>query len=159
VSVPRTSVASPAKDPGLRSTTLRALVVEALRLLDRPRATLSLILADDALVRALNRDYRESDKPTDVLSFGLAEPETLDDAHRATPVFLGEIYISVETARRQARAARRPYAREIAHLTVHGILHLLGHDHGKAAERRRMEAEERRLLRALAPRIRALQVL
>jgi probable rRNA maturation factor len=147
-------VASPAKDPGLRSTTLRALVVETLRLLGRPRATLSLVLADDDLVRALNRDYRESDKTTDVLSFGLADPRTLADP--SARVFLGEIYISVETARRQARAARRPYAREMAHLAVHGILHLVGHDHAKGAERRRMRAEERRLLRALAPRIRAL---
>ena len=152
-------MARPAKDPGLRSTTLKALVVEALRLLGRPRATLSLVLADDDLVRALNRDYRESDKPTDVLSFGLADPEALADPDRTRPVFLGEIYISVETARRQARAARRSYAREIAHLAVHGILHLLGHDHAKAAERHRMQAEERRLLRALAGRIRALQVL
>jgi len=150
-------VARPAKDPGLRSTTLKALVVEALRLLGRPRATLSLVLADDALVRALNRDFRESDKATDVLSFGLAAPEALADP--SARVFLGEIYISVETARRQARASRRPYAREVAHLALHGILHLLGHDHAKAAERRRMRAEERRLLRALAPRIRALQVL
>jgi len=150
-------VARHAKDPGLRSTTLKALVVDALRLLGRPRATLSLVLADDALLRALNRDYRELDKATDVLSFGLAEPDALADP--AARVFLGEIYISVETARRQARAARRPYAREVAHLALHGILHLLGHDHAKAGERRRMRAEERRLLRGLAPRIRALQVL
>ena len=150
-------MARPAKDPGLRSTTLKALVVDALRLLGRPRATLSLVLADDALLRTLNRDYREADKATDVLSFGLADPGALADP--AARVFLGEIYISVETARRQARMARRPYGREVAHLVLHGILHLLGHDHAKAAERRRMRAEEGRLLRALAPRIRALQVL
>jgi len=150
-------VASPAKDPGLKSTTLRALAVEALRLLGRPRATLSIVLADDALVRALNRDYRDSDKTTDVLSFSFVPPGSPADP--AARLFLGEIYLSVETARRQARAARRPYAREIAHLTLHGILHLLGHDHARAAERRRMRGEERRLLRLLSARIRALQVL
>jgi probable rRNA maturation factor len=150
-------VASPAKDPGLRSTTLRAFVVETLRALGRPRATLSLVLAEDDLVRRLNRDYRETDKATDVLSFALAPPEALADPDAR--LFLGEIYVSVETARRQARAARRPYAREVAHLVVHGILHLLGHDHARRAERRRMESEERRLMRRLAPRIRALQVL
>jgi probable rRNA maturation factor len=128
--------------------------VEALRLLDRPRATLSVVLADDRLVRDLNRDYRESDKATDVLSFAFAAPAALADP--SAPVFLGEIYISVETARRQARAARRPYAREVAHLTLHGILHLLGHDHARAKDRAVMRSEERRLLRALAPRIRAL---
>ena len=115
------------------------------------------MLADDALVRTLNRDYRDSDKTTDVLSFSFAAPQALADPTRR--VFLGEIYVSVETARRQARAARRPYAREVAHLTLHGILHLLGHDHAKTAERRRMLGEERRLMRLLSARIRALQVL
>jgi probable rRNA maturation factor len=131
--------------------------VEALRLLGRPRASLSVVLADDRLLRELNRDYRETDKATDVLSFAFADSAALADP--AARLFLGEIYISVETARRQARAARRPYAREVAHLTLHGLLHLLGHDHARAGERRRMRAEERRLLRALSPRIRALQVL
>ena len=92
-----------------------------------------------------------------MLSFSFAAPDDLAD--RAARVFLGEIYLSVETARRQARAARRPFAREIAHLTLHGILHLLGHDHAKAAERRCMRGEERRLTRLLSARIRALQVL
>lgn len=150
-------MARPAKDPGLRSTTLRALAVAALRLLERPRASLSIVLADDALLRTLNRDYRDADKSTDVLSFSFISPAAVPDP--AARVFLGEIYLSVETARRQARAARRPYHREIAHLTIHGILHLLGHDHAKAAERRRMRAAERSLMRRLAPRIRALQVL
>ena len=109
------------------------------------------------MVRALNRDYRDSDKATDVLSFSFAAPEDLADP--AARFFLGEIYLSVETARRQARAARRPYVREVAHLTLHGILHLLGHDHAKAAERQRMRGEERRLTRLLSARIRALQVL
>ncbi len=131
--------------------------MEALRLLGRPRATLSIVLADDDMVRALNRDYRDSDKPTDVLSFSFVAAEALAD--RSARLFLGEIYLSVETARRQARAARRPFTREIAHLTVHGILHLLGHDHARVAERRRMRTEERRLMRLLSARIRALQVL
>jgi probable rRNA maturation factor len=124
--------------------------VEALRLLGRPRASLSVVLADDRLVRELNRDFRESDQATDVLSFSFADAAALADP--GARLFLGEIYISVDTA-------RRPYTREVAHLTLHGLLHLLGHDHAKAAQGRRMRAEERRLLRALGPRIRALQVL
>lgn len=150
-------MARPAKAPGLRSTTLKALIRDALRLLGRPGDSLSLVIADDEHLRALNRDYRDTDTPTDVLSFPLAEPEDLHlPALARRPVFLGEIYISAETARRQARAARRPFAREVAHLAIHGILHLLGHDHGRVGERRRMEAEERRLARALAARIREL---
>lgn len=85
------------------------------------------------------------DRPTDVLSFPLADPDALSDPD--APVYLGEIYVSLETASTQARAARRPLRREVAHLIVHGTLHLLGHDHGTQAERRRMAALEARLLR------------
>jgi len=140
--------------PGIRSTTLRALLVEALRALGRPRATVSLVLTGDEGIRALNRDYREVDRPTDVLAFPLADPSELEDPEGE--VFLGEIYISVETARAQARAAGRPFAREVAHLAVHGLLHLVGHDHPTGAARRRMAALEAGLLRRLAPRIAAL---
>jgi len=147
--VPRTSVVSTGRSPGLRSTTLRALLTAALERLGFPRASVSLVLTDDARIRILNRDFLEHDHPTDVLSFPLADPGDLEDPSR--DLFLGEIYISVETARAQARAARRPLAREVAHLAIHGLLHLLGHDHAKAAERRRMRAIESRLLRTLGP--------
>jgi probable rRNA maturation factor len=99
----------------------------------------------------LNRDFREVDRATDVLSFPLADPEALRDPDAA--VFLGEIYISLDTARTQAMAARRPFAREVAHLTVHGILHLLGYDHDRPAARRRMWAQERGVMRRLSGRI------
>jgi probable rRNA maturation factor len=112
------------------------------------------VLTDDEAVRALNRDFREVDKPTDVLSFPLADPEALRDP--ATPVFLGEIYISLDTARAQARAARRAFQREVAHLAVHGILHLLGYDHHTTAQRKRMWAEERRVMRRVSALIASL---
>ena len=138
------------RNPGLRSTTLRSLVRQALALLGRPRATVSIVLAGDAMLRALNRDYRDVDRPTDVLSFALADPSARDgDA----PVFLGEVYISLDTARAQARAARRSLAREVAHLTLHGLLHLLGHDHDRPDRDRAMRAAERRLMVALRPAI------
>jgi probable rRNA maturation factor len=86
-----------------------------------------------------------------VLSFSLADPA--DRAAADRPVYLGEIYVSVETARAGARAARRPYAREVAHLAIHGLLHLLGHDHATRAARERMAALERSLLRRLKGRI------
>ena len=114
----------------------------------RPRASVSIVLTDDAAVRQLNRDFREVDKPTDVLSFPLADPEALADPHAA--VFLGEIYISLDTARAQARSARRPFGREVAHLTVHGILHLLGHDHHTASQKKKMWAEQGRTMRGLS---------
>src|SRR5882672_10459290 len=146
---PPTSVASAARNHGLRSTTLKALLRRALRILGFPRATVSLVLTDDARIRVLNRDFLEIDRPTDVLSFPLTEAGDLEDRDRE--LFLGEIYISVETAQAQAREARHPLAREIALLVVHGLLHLLGHDHATPAERLRMRAEESRLLRELKP--------
>jgi probable rRNA maturation factor len=135
-------------------TILKSLVRAALKQLGRPRATASVVLTGDETIRALNRDYREVDKPTDVLSFPLADPRAVEDPSR--PVFLGEIYVSLETARRQARSARRPYPREVAHLVLHGLLHLLGHDHATSSERRRMAAAESRLMRLLKPEIAAL---
>lgn len=128
--------------------------MEALRLLGRPRASVSIVLTDDATVRGLNRDFREVDRPTDVLSFALADPEARADPDAA--VFLGEIYISLDTARAQARSARRPLGREVAHLTVHGILHLLGHDHHRSSQKKRMWAEERRVMRGLSELLRRL---
>ena len=125
-----------------------------LRRLGRPRATASVVLTGDATIRALNRDFRESDQATDVLSFPFANSDDLADP--TLPVFLGEIYVSIDTARAQARAARRTYPREVAHLVIHGLLHLLGHDHRARAERSRMAAIEMRLLRALGPEIAAL---
>jgi probable rRNA maturation factor len=153
--VPGTSVVSAERNPGLRSTTLKALLVGALDLLGRANASASLVLTGDEMIRALNRDYRETDKATDVLSFPLADPEALEDSSR--PVFLGEIYVSLPTARRQARAARRPFSREVAHLAIHGLLHLLGHDHATRSERARMTALERRLLHELRAEILALE--
>jgi probable rRNA maturation factor len=114
----------------------------------------SVVLVDDETIRALNRDYRETDRPTDVLSFSLADPSALAD--RGAALFLGEIYVSLETARAQARSARRPYGREVAHLTIHGLLHLLGEDHPTPAARRRMAALEASLLASLRARVAAL---
>ena len=147
--MPRTHVVSTRRNPGLRSTTLEALLRRALEILGFPHATVSLVLTDDAKIRVLNRDFLETDNPTDVLSFPLAEPEDLTD--RGRELYLGEIYISVETARDQARDGKRTLRQEVAHLAIHGLLHLVGLDHATAAERRRMRSAESRLLRQLAP--------
>ena len=100
-------------------------------------------LVDDAAIRELNRDHRGKDKPTDVLSFPL-EPEPF--AHEK---LLGDIVISIETARRQAADYDAPLQREIERLMIHGLLHVLGHDHMEPGERSEMEAEERRLAAAI----------
>jgi probable rRNA maturation factor len=87
------------------------------------------------------------DGPTDVLAFAMREGEGAPHSGR----LLGDVVISIETAKRQARRAHRGLDAELERLLVHGTLHLLGHDHHEAAEARRMRAEERRLLGALRP--------
>jgi probable rRNA maturation factor len=104
-------------------------------------AELSIALVDDAEIRELNRGYRAMDRATDVLSFSLVEGECAD----FRSALLGDVVISIETARRQARARHRSLDEEVARLLIHGVLHILGHDHEETEEWRRMRAEERRL--------------
>lgn len=128
----------------------RALVATAralLRAVDEGESSLSLTLVDDAAIRALNREHRGKDASTDVLSFGLYEAgeRAPDGAER----LLGDVVISIETARRQAQAYDAPLQRELERLLIHGVLHVLGHDHEERGERERMEREERRLADAI----------
>jgi probable rRNA maturation factor len=95
----------------------------------------------DVEIRELNRDYRDKNRATDVLSFSLVEGEW--SGFRGT--MLGDVVISIETAARQARARHRSLNEEVTRLLIHGILHLLGHDHEEDEEARTMRAEERRL--------------
>jgi probable rRNA maturation factor len=81
-----------------------------------------------------------------VLSFALDHPPTLEALER----LLGDVVISVDTARRQAADYEAPLQREIYRLLIHGVLHLMGHDHAQSAQRRVMEREERRLAEAIA---------
>lgn len=107
----------------------------------------SVVLADDATVRALNRDFRGKDVPTDVLSFPAGPRSPGLPAECPWP--LGDIVLAFETSARDAAAAGRPLGAHLAHLVVHGTLHLLGHDHERPEEAEQMEALERRILAAL----------
>ncbi len=98
----------------------------------------------DQTIHELNRRYRYKDRPTDVLSFPLA------DEH--CPTLLGDVIIAVDTARRQARQRKRAFADELRTLLTHGILHLLGYDHevsdSEASRMRRKERELKALLQS-----------
>jgi probable rRNA maturation factor len=127
----------------------RALVATARRLLDEVgerQAALSLSLVNDDAIRSLNAKYRGKDSATDVLSFPLDD----EPAAPAPERLLGDVVISIDTARRQAEAYDAPLQREIYRLLIHGLLHLKGHDHEAVAERRVMRREERRLADAIA---------
>jgi len=141
------SVASP---PGLARTAapLRALVLAALALEGRRAGEVSVALADDAALRGLNRRWRGLDRSTDVLSFGYDGGEGPVD---------GDIAVSLERVRAQARRFRVGAGRELARVVVHGALHLAGLDHGHTAARRRMREREDRVLRAGREAIAALE--
>jgi probable rRNA maturation factor len=113
--------------------------------LDLEEAELSVLLVDDEGIRVLNREHRDKDKPTDVLSFPQPKPR-----HRVPgmPRLLGDVVISLPTALRQARSRRRELMPEVRFLLAHGILHLVGHDHATPGEKRVMDAAARRLVRA-----------
>jgi probable rRNA maturation factor len=114
-----------------------------------PAVELEVVLADETAVRELNRLYRGKDEPTDVLSFGALEGEPFLDAPDEAPS-LGQIVICLPVAESQAMAAGRAVAGEVAHLLVHGLLHLLGYDHEEdEAESERMKAREDELLSML----------
>ncbi len=107
-------------------------------------ADLSIILADDARLHELNLNYLGVDAPTDVLSFPASETDPETGAR-----YLGDILISVPRAQEQADAAGHPLEAEVQLLVVHGVLHLLGHDHARAREKKRMWKAQAEILEGL----------
>jgi len=98
-----------------------------------PDSELSIILTNDARLHELNLNYLGVDAPTDVLSFPASETDPETGAR-----YIGDILISIPRARAQAEAAGHPLESEVQLLVVHGVLHLLGHDHAEAKEKARM---------------------
>lgn len=109
-------------------------------------AELGVTLCDNAYIRELNREYRQLDRPTDVLSFALNEGEE-DGA--AADLLLGDIVISVDKVREQAAEFGHGEERELAYLAVHGFLHIIGYDHMQPEDKAQMRAAEEEILGAL----------
>ena len=141
LSAPRRSARVPAFDRRL----LRRRAGAVLREAAEAEVELSVALVSDPEIAVLNERYRDVAGPTDVLSFSLVEGDHADRRGR----MLGDVVIAIGTASRQAKRARHSLDDELARLLIHGVLHLLGHDHAQPAETRRMRSEERRLWRAL----------
>lgn len=110
------------------------------------RSELGVIFTDDARVRELNAAWRGKDKPTNVLSF----PAFPESRTGPLPPLLGDIVLAAETVAAEAALEGKPLDNHISHLIVHGLLHLLGHDHETDAEAEEMEAAERRIMARLA---------
>lgn len=109
---------------------------------DWPGREISVLLCDDNEIRTLNRQWRGFDKPTNVLSFPAPGP-----AHESMP--MGDIAIAFETCEREAHTDAKTLDDHVTHLVIHGVLHLLGHDHETDTEAETMEDTERRILRTL----------
>ena len=103
-------------------------------------AELAIVLTDDSGIRNLNREWRGIDKATNVLSF----PAKNAADH------LGDVILAFETIAREARSEQKPFAHHLAHLAVHGFLHLVGYDHERSKDAVAMERTEREILRELA---------
>jgi probable rRNA maturation factor len=121
----------------------RRAVMEAAAVLSTEPAELAIVLTDDSAMRALNRAWRGVDKATNVLSFPTQRSGE-------TPPLLGDIVLAYETIAREARSEHKPFAHHLAHLAVHGFLHLLGYDHERRADAEAMEQAERDILQRLA---------
>jgi probable rRNA maturation factor len=130
--------------------TVTAVLTEAARVLGvSPQAEVGVVFADDAYIRELNRDYRGIDAATDVLSFALDEGEEPAVQGGPAEALLGDIVISLETAERQAAEFGHGLEREMAYLTVHGMLHLVGYDHEEESAKAEMRRQEEKILAAL----------
>ncbi|HKX18986.1 MAG TPA: rRNA maturation RNase YbeY [bacterium] len=131
---------------------VRDVVVQALRLQGyHEPPDVGVALVDDAYIRVLNREYRGGDYATDVLSFRLDGGDGASnrgDTPAGTPA-LGDIVISIQRAREQARQFKQPLRREIALLAIHGVLHLLGYDDETEAAAAVMWARQKQLLETI----------
>ncbi len=106
------------------------IATTAAHLLDLKNASLTIIITDDAYMRGINREYRRHDEPTDVISFSNRDnPFPRIDADNEE---IGDLYISIERADKQAREYRVSLENEVKRLIVHGILHLVGYDHERS---------------------------
>ncbi len=126
--------ALPTLSAAVRRAALAALSAERVR----KGVELSVLLTTDATVRKLNATYRGKDKPTNVLSFPAGDS-----------LMLGDVVLAYGVVAREAREAGKSLKNHISHLVVHGVLHLLGHDHERTAEAETMEKQEIKILAGL----------
>ena len=138
------------RESWLRNIVQKVLDAESIT----PSAEIGLVVTDSETIQQLNKAYRGKDEPTDVLAFPMSsQPEQEDEAHFVTPPddirHLGEVVISYPQVVQQSGEQGHGVHRELALVTVHGMLHLLGYDHKQSRGRQYMRAREREILRKL----------
>jgi probable rRNA maturation factor len=133
------------KRPTAKTIVKKAVLAAAQAVSTRP-TELAIVLSDDSAIQALNRDWRGKNAPTNVLSF----PAAAAGKSRSVPPYIGDIVIAYQTVAREAVAEGKPFNHHLAHLAVHGFLHLLGYDHENHRDAQKMERLERKILKRLA---------
>jgi probable rRNA maturation factor len=118
---------------------LRKIAQKILNVSGLPEAELSILILDNAGIQAINRDYLQRDRPTNVISFAMQEGE----GSGVQPLLLGDVIISAERAAEDAVEAGIPFEHELVFLLLHGILHLLGYDHEQGCEDQARQMEDR----------------
>jgi len=127
-------------------TIVKRAVLAAVEAISTPSTELAIVLTDDSAIQTLNRDWRGKNASTNVLSFPAAAP----GKSRSAPPYIGDIIIAYQTVAREAVAEGKPFNHHLAHLAVHGFLHLLGYDHENDRDAEKMERLERKILKRLA---------
>jgi probable rRNA maturation factor len=133
----------------LKTLPARKLVSETLSSLKltKPRPEINLVLANDKLLRQLNRRFRKKNKPTNVLSFAAHTPKDLKKLGKMQDdLYLGDIVISFERVLKEAKDQEKTFKNHAAHLIIHGLLHLCGYDHEESLPAKKMETLEKRIL-------------
>jgi probable rRNA maturation factor len=136
-----------AAEPAAEEIVRRAIgaAADVVRALPAASGEVSVVLTDDAALRALNRQWRQIDQATNVLSF----PATTPRPSNGMPRLLGDIAVAYETTAREAAAEHKPMLHHLAHLAVHGFLHLVGYDHDSDEAADEMERLEAKILARL----------
>ncbi len=135
----------------LKSAVVRVMADKMLAVLALGECELSVLLCDDVFIHELNLEHRGKDKPTDVLSFPQAEFVKPERPKKGFSLeLLGDVVISIDTAKRQANARKRPLEKEVRLLLAHGILHLVGYDHATPEQKMVMKKRTQELIRACA---------
>ena len=122
-------------DEKIDTTELYSFIKFACNHLNIKNPLLNIVIVDNEKIREINREYRNIDRPTDVISFALEDDDTFIKMDKR---ILGDIYISIDKAKEQAEEYGHALLRELCFLTIHGILHLLGYDHMDKKDEKKM---------------------
>jgi probable rRNA maturation factor len=130
-------------DPGVTNKRIECWVNETLKVINHPQKDLTVRLVEEGEIQQLNRDYRDKDNPTNVLSF------PFEDVPEAGYEYLGDIIICMDVVRNESVQQDKDFESHFAHMVIHGTLHLCGYDHQTDDEAEVMEALEKTLLKAM----------